>query len=141
MTILHQTFLTLAQAASDGPGLPGAAAPAAPAAGGTAGTAAGASGAAAPASGNAFMLMMLVVLGAMVLFTFMNGRREKKKREELLGNIKKHDRVLTIGGVIGTVVEVKDDAVILKVDETSNTRITFTKSAVSQVMQSDKATA
>jgi preprotein translocase subunit YajC len=141
MTILHQTFLTLAQAASDGPGLPGAAAPAAPAAGGTAGTAAGASGAAAPASGNAFMLMMLVVLGAMVLFTFMNGRREKKKREELLGNIKKHDRVLTIGGVIGTVVEVKDDAVILKVDETSNTRITFTKAAVPQVMQSDKATA
>ena len=136
MTILHQTFLTLAQAAADGPGLPGATAPAAAPAAAT-----GGAGGAAPASGNAFMLMMLVVLGAMVLFTFMNGRREKKKREELLGNIKKHDRVLTIGGVIGTVVEVKDDAVILKVDETSNTRITFTKAAVSQVMQSDKATA
>ena len=142
MTILHQTFLTLAQATADGPGLPGATAPAAaPTAAGTPAAATGGAGGAAPASGNAFMLMMLVVLGAMVLFTFMNGRREKKKREELLGNIKKHDRVLTIGGVIGTVVEVKDDAVILKVDETSNTRITFTKAAVSQVMQSDKATA
>jgi glycyl-tRNA synthetase beta chain len=41
--------------------------------------------------------------------------------------------------VLGTVVEMKDDAVVLKVDETSNTRITFSKSAISQVMPQDTA--
>jgi preprotein translocase subunit YajC len=81
------------------------------------------------------MIMMVVLLGAMILFSFVSARREKKKRAELLDNIKKHDKVLTIGGVVGTVVEMKDDAVVLKVDETSNTRITFTKTAISQVIQ------
>ena len=89
--------------------------------------------------GSSFMIMMIVLLGAMILFSFVSSRREKKKRDQLLGNIKKHDKVLTIGGVVGTVVEVKDAEIVLKVDETSNTRITFTKSAISQVIPQDAA--
>lgn len=131
----------LAQAA-DGPARPGSA-PVAPAAAGAEGAASAANGAAAPATGPAggsgFLIMMMVLLGTMVLFSVMSGRREKKKRAELLGSIKKHDKVMTVGGVLGTVVEMKDDAVVLKVDETSNTRITFSKSAISQVMPQDTA--
>ena len=130
-----QTFLAQA---SQGPSLPGAPA-AAPA---TAGADAAATGAAAPQAapaGPGFMIMMVVLLGAMILFSFVSARREKKKRAELLDNIKKHDKVLTIGGVVGTVVEMKDDSVVLKVDETSNTRITFTKTAISQVIQQGAA--
>ena len=137
MTNLIPSALTLiahsvAQNA-DGPSLPGAA-PAAPA--GTPGAAAPGASNAAP-GGSSFMIMMIVLLGAMILFSFVSSRREKKKRDQLLGNIKKHDKVLTIGGVVGTVVEVKDAEIILKVDETSNTRITFTKSAISQVIPQD----
>ncbi len=40
----------------------------------------------------------------------------------------------TIGGVIGSVVEVKPDYVVLKVDESSNTRITFSRSAIQQIL-------
>ena len=131
----------LAQAA-DGPARPGSA-PVAPAAAGAEGAASAANGAAAPATGPAggsgFLIIMMVLLGTMVLFSVMSGRREKKKRAELLGSIKKHDKVMTVGGVLGTVVEMKDDAVVLKVDETSNTRITFSKSAISQVMPQDTA--
>ena len=131
----------LAQAA-DGPARPGSA-PVAPAAAGAEGAASAANGAAAPATGPAggsgFLIIMMVLLGTMVLFSVMSGRREKKKRAELLGSIKKHDKVMTVGGVLGTVVEMKDDAVVLKVDETSNTRITFSKSAISQVMPQDSA--
>jgi preprotein translocase subunit YajC len=138
MTNLIPSALTLiahsvAQNA-DGPSLPGAA-PVAPAAG-TPGAAAPGATNAAP-GGSSFMIMMIVLLGAMILFSFVSSRREKKKRDQLLGNIKKHDKVLTIGGVVGTVVEVKDAEIILKVDETSNTRITFTKSAISQVIPQD----
>jgi preprotein translocase subunit YajC len=129
------TALTLLAQTSDGPSLPGAPAPAAT------GAATDATGTAAPASpgGSGFMIMMVVLLGAMILFSFINARREKKKRSDLLGNIKKHDKVMTIGGIVGTVVEMKDDALILKVDETSNTRITFAKSAISQVIPQDTA--
>ena len=129
------TALTLLAQTTDGPSLPGAPAPAASAA------ATDAAGATAPSGsgGNQFMIMMVVLLGAMILFSFINARREKKKRSDLLGNIKKHDKVLTIGGIVGTVVELKDDSLILKVDETSNTRITFTKSSISQVIPQDAA--
>lgn len=81
-----------------------------------------------------FMYVVLLVIGGMFLFTIMSSRKERKRRDTMLGGLKKHDRVQTIGGVIGSVVEVKKDTVILKVDESSNTRMTFAKSAVQQVL-------
>ena len=90
--------------------------------------------AAAPADGFLFMLLPLILL--MVLFSVFGQRKERKKREALLGSIKKHDRVRTIGGVIGSVVEIKPDTIVLKVDESSNIRMTFTRDAVQQVLDS-----
>ena len=124
--------------ALQGPDLPGrpagtpAAAPAADAAQGAAATAPPSG-----AGGTQMLIMVAVMLGAMILFQVVGGRREKKKREQMLAGIKRHDKVVTIGGIVGSVVELKDDSVILKVDETSNTRITFAKSAISQVMPQD----
>jgi len=45
--------------------------------------------------------------------------------------------VLTIGGVVGTVVSVKDDQVVVKVDESTNTKMTFLKSAIQRVVTDD----
>ena len=80
-----------------------------------------------------FLMVMLLVLG-MIVFSIMGQKRDRKKREALISSIKKHDRVQTIGGVIGSVVEVKPDYIVLKVDESSNTRITFSRSAIAQVL-------
>ena len=44
----------------------------------------------------------------------------------------------TIGGVIGAVVEIKTDTILLKVDESSNTRMTFARDAVQQVLESEE---
>jgi len=70
----------------------------------------------------------------------MGQKRDRKKREALISAIKKHDRVQTIGGVVGSVVDVKPDYVVLKVDESSNTRITFTRAAIQQVLTSSPET-
>jgi preprotein translocase subunit YajC len=43
--------------------------------------------------------------------------------------------VQTIGGVIGTIVEVKDAEVVVKIDETTNTKIRFARSAIQQVLE------
>ena len=76
----------------------------------------------------------LLLMGAMVvLMYFVLFRGPKKKQQEhkkMLESIQKNDRVCTIGGIIGTVVEVKGDEVILKVDESSNTRLRVRSSAV-----------
>ena len=45
----------------------------------------------------------------------------------------------TIGGVIGTVVELRDDEVTLRVDENTNTRITFSKASVQQILRKANA--
>lgn len=80
-----------------------------------------------------FLMVMLLVLG-MIVFSMMGQKRDRKKREAMISAIKKHDRVQTIGGVIGSVVEIKPDYVVLKVDESSNTRITFSRTAIASVL-------
>jgi preprotein translocase subunit YajC len=57
----------------------------------------------------------------------------------MLGQLKKGDRIQTIGGVLGTVVEARDTEVLVKVDESSNTKIRFARSAIHRVLEDDKA--
>ena len=77
---------------------------------------------------------VLVMLVAMIAFSMFSGRKQKKLRQSMLSALKKHDQVVTRGGVFGSVVEVKSDRVVLKVDESSNTRITVTRDSIDQVM-------
>lgn len=97
-------------------------------------------GAAQPGAGGDMMqfifLMMLGLLVFMIVMSVTQGRKQKRQRAELLGSLKKQDRVQTIGGVIGTVAELHDDEVVLRVDDSSNTRIRFSKTAVQQVLKS-----
>ncbi len=88
------------------------------------------------APNSSFLLLLFVVFLVFIVFSMMGQRRDKKKRVSMLNAIKKHDKVQTIGGVLGAVVEVKPDTVVLKVDESSNTRITFARSSIQQVLTS-----
>ncbi len=47
----------------------------------------------------------------------------------------------TIGGELGKVVEAREDRVLLKVDESSNTKIWYTRSAINRVLGEEKAEA
>lgn len=94
---------------------------------------AGGGGGGSPGGGN-IMFFFIIIIAAMLFFTMWSSRRDRKRREAMISAVKKHDRVQTIGGVIGSVVEVKPDYIVLKVDESSNTRITFARSAVQQVL-------
>jgi preprotein translocase subunit YajC len=90
-----------------------------------------------PPAGNplGFMLPLFIVLGGVILLQIFASRKQEKKRRELLNSVKKYDKVVTLGGIIGTVVELRDDEVVLKVDEHSSTKIRFTRSAIQQVIR------
>ena len=85
---------------------------------------------------SSFMVVLVMMFLAMIIFSFMGQRRDRKKREAMISAVKKHDKVQTVGGLIGSVVEVKTDTVVLKVDESANTRITFARSSIQQVLTS-----
>ena len=93
--------------------------------------------AATPNDGSAIFMMIIPLVLLMLVFSVFSQRRDKKRREQMLGGIKKHDTVRTIGGVIGAVVELKPDTVVLKVDESSNTRMTFSRDAIQQIVDAD----
>lgn len=84
--------------------------------------------------GSPFVLVLGMLL-IIVMSTVFGGRKDKKRRAEMLSSLKRQDRVQTAGGIIGTIVELKDDEVVLRVDEGTNTRIRFAKSAIQQVLR------
>jgi preprotein translocase subunit YajC len=84
------------------------------------------------------LLPMMILLGAVIYFVMIRPQsKERKQREQMLSALKKNDRVVTIGGILGTVVSVKDDEVTLKVDESNNTKIPFLRSAIQRVLKSE----
>ena len=85
-----------------------------------------------PFGGNFFFILMFFVL-AMIVFSAFGGRKQRKKRASMLDSLEKHDQVVTRGGVFGSIVEIKTDRVVLKVDESSNTRITVVRDSIEQV--------
>ncbi len=77
-----------------------------------------------------------------VLFYFMMIRPERKKRADavaMLENMKKNDRVVTIGGIHGVVVNVQKDSedVTLRIDDSTNTRMRVLRSAISRIINDD----
>ncbi len=77
------------------------------------------------------MLLMLAIFFYIVVL--MPQRKEKRKREELMAAMKKGQKAQTIGGVIGTIVDIRDNEIVLRVDDHNNTRIRYIKSAILSV--------
>lgn len=80
------------------------------------------------------LILILVVFWFLVIGS---KRKQERQRREMLDSVKKGDRVQTIGGILGTVLDVREDRIVLKVDESSNTKISFAKSAVHRVLGDD----
>ncbi len=85
--------------------------------------------------GSGSIVPTLVTFGLVfVIFYFLIIRPQNKKKKDaadLLKALKKGDRVVSIGGIHGTIQSLKEDTVILKVD--GNTKMTMSRSAISTV--------
>lgn len=85
--------------------------------------------------GGTFIFILLGMFILMIFFSMRTQKKERKKREALLGGIKKGDRIQTIGGILGNVVEVREHKVIVKTDESNNTKTTFARTAVQTIFE------
>ena len=84
------------------------------------------------------LLVLMVVL--MLVFSTRSKKRQERERTDMLSAMKRGDRVQTIGGIIGKVVEVDGNEVLVKVDETSNTKIRFRRDAIHRVIGDEAKT-
>ena len=96
-------------------------------------------GGAAPPQGPGFVSILVPIAAAVALYYFMIVRPERRKQaghRSRLEALKKNDRVVTIGGIYGVVMNVQRDAdeVTLKVDEANNTKIRVTFGAIGRVV-------
>ena len=93
-------------------------------------------------SQGAMGLFPIALMLGLVVFMLLSARSQKKRdqreKEDMYSRMTKNDRVLTIGGIIGTVIAVKDNEVVVKVDESTNTKMTFLKTAVQRILADEQ---
>ncbi len=96
---------------------------------------------AAPQGGGGWWIPLALVALIFYFVLIRPQSRERKQREAELAAIKKHDRVVTTGGMHATVVAVEGETIVLRVDDKSNVRIRFSRQAVAHVVSPDEASA
>ncbi len=75
----------------------------------------------------------VIMIGGFILLYWIMGssrRKQEAKRREMLSSLSKGDKIITIGGIVGTAVEVRDDEITVKVDD--GTRMKFARWAIRQ---------
>jgi len=88
--------------------------------------------------GNVAWIWIILMFVLMYFLLFRGPRKQKQQRKKLVQSLQKNDRVQTIGGIIGTIVDIKDDEITLKVDESNNTKIKVVSSAIGKNISKDK---
>jgi len=84
------------------------------------------------------MIWPFVLMFAVFYFLLIRPQQKKQKsRTSMLNQLKKGDKISTIGGLHGTVVELSDDTVVIRVNDT--TKMTFERSAINTIINSAPA--
>ena len=90
-----------------------------------------------PPRGNPWMQMLPFILIIIVFYFLMlrGPQKQKAQQQQMIKNLKKNDRIQTVGGILGTVLEVSENEVTIKIDESNNTKIRIVPSAVGRVIE------
>ena len=88
----------------------------------------------APQAGSSPLINLLPIAIIFIIFYFLLIRPQKKNQQEhakMLDGLGKNDEVVTAGGIYGTIVNIQDNVVTLRIDD--NTRIKVQKSSISRL--------
>lgn len=92
-----------------------------------------------PADPNAMlktMLMMGVVFAVFYFVIIRPQQKQDRERRGMLEKLKKHDRVVFGGGLLGTVMDVRDDEVSVRISESPDVRVRVRRAAVTEILPS-----
>ena len=73
----------------------------------------------------------LLIIGVFYFLVIRPNKDEREKRKQQLANIKKNDHVVTASGIHGTVVNIKDTTIIVRIDD--NARMEVDKEAITTI--------
>ncbi|MCQ2186343.1 MAG: preprotein translocase subunit YajC [Bacteroidales bacterium] len=92
---------------------------------------------AAPQGGSSLSMWIMLALVFVVMYFFMirPQRKQQKELQAFRDSLKKGDKVVTMGGIFGTVVEVKETSLLLQVDK--DVKIRVAKSSVVRDYETD----
>jgi preprotein translocase subunit YajC len=81
------------------------------------------------------LIMMIIVMGIFYVMLILPQQRQRKKLQQMLAALKAGDKVITNGGIYGTIVGIDGDAVIMKIADTGSSpvKIRVARSAITQV--------
>lgn len=79
----------------------------------------------APSATSSLMTWGMLILIFVVMWFFMirPQRKQQKELQAFRDGLKKGDKVVTVGGIFGTVDEIKEDSILLKVDKDVKLRV------------------
>jgi preprotein translocase subunit YajC len=86
-----------------------------------------------PGSWGGLIPMMLVMFLIIYFLMIRPEQKKQKDRQNLVNNLKKGDKIVTLGGMMGIVHNVKDNTVMVKIAD--NTVVEYTKTAISTVLK------
>ena len=78
------------------------------------------------------LIFIVAMIAIMYLFIFRGPKKKQKQHAEMVQALQRNDKVQTIGGILGTIIDVKDDEITLKIDESNNTKMKVTPGAISK---------
>ena len=83
---------------------------------------------AAQGGGWSMWIMLALIFVVMWFFMIRPQRKQQKELQNVRDSLKKGDKVVTVGGIFGTVAEIKDTTVLIEVD--NNVKIRVSKNAL-----------
>jgi len=86
-----------------------------------------------------FLIPLGLMFAIMYFMVIMPQQRQRKKVQEMLGAIKAGDKIVTSGGIYGTINAIDGDSVILKISSEPQVKIRISRAAIAQVEASEDA--
>ncbi len=86
-----------------------------------------------------FLIPLGLMFGIMYLMVIMPQQKQRKKTQEMLAALKTGDKILTTGGIYGSISGIDGDSVILKISSEPQVKIRVSRAAIAQVEASEDA--
>ena len=83
-----------------------------------------------------FPIMMVILFAIMYFMMIRPQRRREKERKEMIANVKSGSRVLLTSGIIGQIMNVKEQTLVVRIAD--NTKVEVVRGAISQILETDE---